>query len=85
MAEMVLLAKHRKFRFVIFYSTSFIYDQKYILLTKVHVYDKISGGHFFFIMHQLSQQMINNTLWAKFVYFYMNIYENIKIRDERPA
>ena len=39
----------------------------------------------FFILHQLSQQMINNTLWAKFVYFYMNIYENIKIRNERPA
>ena len=48
------------------------------------VYDKINGGHFF-ILHQLSQQMINNTLWTKFVYFYMNIYDNIKIHNERPA
>ena len=39
----------------------------------------------FFILHQLSQQMMTNTLWAKFVYFYMNIYENIKIRNESSA
>ena len=44
------------------------------------VNDKINGGHFFFILHQQSQQMINNILWTKFVYFYMNIYENIKTR-----